>query len=224
MRQRAVIGAVVLLLAVGALVAGTQFVRDGRRRAREAQSRGALSQIGLALQNYAAEYGTFPPLAIVDEKGRALLSWRVLLLPYLGEGETLAELDLSEPWDSPKNLETAKHASPRVIRWFRTPSDFGLDPNTTSFVALGFSTGKLPHGRGHDRRIMVVELHDTQINWMEPRELSATEVRSRVVKMVERGEWVHVLMADGTAATITQNSPIFHGSADEPLDQWSVQE
>ncbi len=47
----------------------------------------------------------FPPAAIVGPDGTPLLSWRVAILPYLGESEKALykQFKLSEPWDSPHN-------------------------------------------------------------------------------------------------------------------------
>ena len=39
----------------------------------------------------------------VNESGRELLSWRVFLLPYLGEEALYKQFRLNEPWDSPHN-------------------------------------------------------------------------------------------------------------------------
>jgi hypothetical protein len=40
--------------------------------------------------------------------GPALLSWRVALLPYLGENELYRQFHLNEPWDSPHNKQLLK--------------------------------------------------------------------------------------------------------------------
>ena len=47
----------------------------------------------------------FPAAAIIGPNGTPLLSWRVAILPYLGESEKAlyAQFKLSEPWDSPHN-------------------------------------------------------------------------------------------------------------------------
>jgi hypothetical protein len=39
-----------------------------------------------------------------DKDGRPLLSWRVLVLSYLEEGDLYREFRLDEPWDSPHNV------------------------------------------------------------------------------------------------------------------------
>jgi Protein of unknown function (DUF1559) len=62
-----------------------------------------LSAIGAALVAYEAEHRSFPPAALSDASGNSLLSWRVLLLPYLGEQELYARFDLTKAWDDPAN-------------------------------------------------------------------------------------------------------------------------
>ena len=46
--------------------------------------------------------------AICDAKGQPLLSWRVELLPYLGQQALYDQFDLTQPWDSARNLPFAK--------------------------------------------------------------------------------------------------------------------
>ncbi len=57
----------------------------------------------------------FPPAVIAGPDGRPLLSWRVAILPYLGESEKALykQFKLSEPWDSPHN-KTLLAKMPRV--------------------------------------------------------------------------------------------------------------
>jgi RNA polymerase sigma factor (sigma-70 family) len=48
------------------------------------------------------QYG-FPPPAILGADGKPLLSWRVAILPHLGEKALYAQFKLDEPWDGPHN-------------------------------------------------------------------------------------------------------------------------
>ncbi len=66
-----------------------------------------LERIAAALNAYAADYGTYPPSATRDSTGKKLHSWRVLILPYLGEDELYNKFDLSVPWDHPRTCEPA---------------------------------------------------------------------------------------------------------------------
>jgi prepilin-type processing-associated H-X9-DG protein len=62
-----------------------------------------LLKIGLALHTHHDEVGSFPKAAISDSQGRPGLSWRVAILPFLGERELYARFKLDEPWDSAHN-------------------------------------------------------------------------------------------------------------------------
>ena len=62
-----------------------------------------LRQIGLALHNYNETYKRLPPAVLYNKEGKPLLSWRVLLLPFLEQNELFQQFKLDEPWDGPHN-------------------------------------------------------------------------------------------------------------------------
>jgi hypothetical protein len=67
------------------------------------RSRLNLKQIGVAFHDYASwDDGKFPS-NITDKNGKPLLSWRVRLLPFVGEDALYKEFKLDEPWDSEHN-------------------------------------------------------------------------------------------------------------------------
>lgn len=97
-----------ILLYGGCLVclerlAGAQSVREAARRVSCLNN---LRHIELALHNYHNAHGCFPPAYIVDESGRPMHSWRVLL-PYLEQEALYDQYDFSEPWDGPNNRKLA---------------------------------------------------------------------------------------------------------------------
>jgi hypothetical protein len=75
-------------------------VQDARNRTNSSNN---LKQIGLALHNYADKNGGKLPGDVLDKTGKPLLSWRVLLLPYLEQQELYKQFKLDEPWDSKNN-------------------------------------------------------------------------------------------------------------------------
>jgi hypothetical protein len=87
---------------------------DTAKRIRSANN---LKHMVVALHNYADHQGQLPPSASTDPDGRPLLSWRVLLLPYLEEEDLFQEFRLDQPWDSPHNLRLL----PRIPSLFRHP-------------------------------------------------------------------------------------------------------
>lgn len=65
-----------------------------------------IKQIGLACHNFESANRFMPPgKSPRDSNGRPLLSWRVHILPYLGESKLFEQFNLNEPWDSPHNKE-----------------------------------------------------------------------------------------------------------------------
>ena len=62
-----------------------------------------MKQIGLAFHNFASVANSFPPQALADKNGNRLLSWRVLLLPYIDQSDLYNKFHLDEPWDSAHN-------------------------------------------------------------------------------------------------------------------------
>jgi hypothetical protein len=74
-----------------------------RETAARSQCTNNLKQIGLAMHNYHTRHKTFPPAYTADKAGKPLLSWRVLILPYLEQDALYKEFHLDEPWDSEHN-------------------------------------------------------------------------------------------------------------------------
>ena len=77
-------------------------LRAGSQQSR--RSLNNLKQIMLAIHNFESAYG-YLPSDIVDKEGKPLLSWRVLLLPYLEQTPLYQQIKLDEPWDSESNLK-----------------------------------------------------------------------------------------------------------------------
>jgi hypothetical protein len=100
-----------------------------RQKATIAQSQNNLKQIALAMINYAdSNQGNLTPQAIFGKDGKPLLSWRVLILPYIEQQQLYNQFHLDEPWDSEHNkklLETmpktyASPADPKGTADYRT--------------------------------------------------------------------------------------------------------
>lgn len=73
---------------------------------RHAETVRKFQQLGVAFQLYRLEHdGKLPPAFTRNAEGKPLHSWRVLLLPYLGETELFEKLRLDEPWDSEWNRQ-----------------------------------------------------------------------------------------------------------------------
>jgi hypothetical protein len=117
--------------------AGDAAAGKGDRKAGEAPNREAsqnnLKQLMLALHEYSeANKGRLPPPAVLDQKGKPQLSWRVLILPYIGEKGLYEKFKLDEPWDSPHNKKLLKE----MPRAFAPPGFKTKAPYTTFYQAL----------------------------------------------------------------------------------------
>lgn len=86
---------------------GGPLLQSRERAARESSSL-HLKQLGLAIHQYSSDTGRLPPAAARDPQGKALLSWRVLILPQLGHQNLYRKFRLNEPWDSPNNKPLLK--------------------------------------------------------------------------------------------------------------------
>ena len=74
-------------------------VQQVREAARRTASQNNIRQQIIGMHNYVSVNQSFPQL---DKSG---LSWRVHLLPYLGENELYEQFRLDEPWDSSHNIQ-----------------------------------------------------------------------------------------------------------------------
>jgi hypothetical protein len=168
----------------------TIAINDAREDARRSNCKGELKQIGLALVNYRETYGCFPPPYLADASGRPMHSWRVLILPFIDHADLYNEYRFDEPWDGPNN----RKLSARILLWpdysfYHCPSDRPasgeVDATMTSYVAVvGPETAWRAGGcvaldeiaDGPEHTLMVVEVANSGIHWMEPRDLQVLQM------------------------------------------------
>jgi hypothetical protein len=151
-----------------------QAFREAHRRTICADN---LHRITLAMLVYHYEHGRLPPAYTVDADGNPLHSWRVLLLPYLGQQALSGKLRLDEPWDSEHNRRF--HGAVPAV--YQCPSATHKPGQTTYSVVVGqntaFAAGK---GKSLDdlgmNLILVVEREQStgrdaerqSVCWMAP--------------------------------------------------------
>jgi prepilin-type processing-associated H-X9-DG protein len=148
-------------------------VQTAREAARRTQCRNNLMQIGLALHNYESAHGSFPPAFSTDAKGQPLLSWRVLILPYLGDQGLYDQFHLNEPWDSPHNSGLI----PLMPDVYRCSSEPSVMLDSTSYMAITGPGTVFPPGQSVSLRqitdgtamtAMVGEVKAGSIGWTRP--------------------------------------------------------
>lgn len=173
---------VVLLVMAGRIVAGMV-----RAKMQQDECAGQLHKIWVAFDNYYNEYGEYPPAVVRDKNGAAMHSWRVLVLPFLGQQEEqlYKEYHFDEPWNGPHNRELAE-AMPQV---YGCPCDAAafVSSHTSYLAVIDGATGdfatepenldvnKPPPKAGAAAKpktpYLIVEVAESGISWMEPRDL-----------------------------------------------------
>lgn len=147
-----------------------------------------LKQIMMALHTAEQKTKAFP-VAIVDADNKPLLSWRVAILPFLGDeqaAELFAEFHLDEPWDSDHN-KTLIPRMPAVFASLRRPASSGMtDVVVPAGAGMAFSEPKpvfalKPEGKssvagveaavfedGMSKTAFVLEIPGVEIPWTRP--------------------------------------------------------
>lgn len=175
-RAAAIVGLIILC---GLCLSPLLQTEYGRRMARRVACTNNLKQIAIALQGYHDAHGCFPPAYISDEGGRPMHSWRVLILPYIGQRALYEQYAFSEPWDGPNNRKLAGQI-PSVYQCPSSNAAAGGRP-ATSYLAVVGPKNVWPRGKttklsdirdGAAYTIMLVEVANSDIHWMEPRDLS----------------------------------------------------
>lgn len=152
-----------LLVSAGVALPGIQKMRNA---ASIQQSQNNLKQIALAMHNYHDTYGTFPPAAICDKKGKKLLSWRVAILPFIEQDNVYKLFKLDEPWDSEAN----KKAGAVMIKMYMDPRL----PNTTGNTHYKVFVGK-----------------ETPFDWLQSKKINEiTDGTSNTIMVIAAGEAV----------------------------------
>lgn len=173
--------AAVSILAVLLAIAVLAY-RSAREEAQRHNCENKLKQIGLALVNYHDTNNCFPVAWQVDGTGKPAHSWRVAILPYIFANNDFAHYSHSEPWNSPNN---SKIATETGFWLYACPADRNHKPAMTNYVAVvGRETMWPASGymrmadivNGTSNIIMVVEISDSDIHWMEPRDLPIEEL------------------------------------------------
>ena len=193
-----------------------EVMEPARDSARRLQCSNNLQLIGLAMHNYHAVYGSFPPAYVADAEGRPMHSWRALLLPYLEESTLAERYDFDQPWDSPDNLDLAQ-SIPDV---YRCPSDDTSTAGETSYVMIvgphtvsdGTGVSQLADVTdGTSNTILVVETTGSGINWLDPRDLDAKQISFIINDPIDEGArsehplGAHVLFCDGSTMFLSDS-------------------
>ena len=157
---------------VTSLIEGVKQMRESASRM---QSVNNLKQIALAMHNYQSTYNHLPPQAIYSKDGKPLLSWRVLVLPFLEQDALYRQFKLDEAWDSPHN----KKLLAQMPKLYADPNVHTTQPLTVYQVFVG--PGAVFEGKkgvslaeiadGTSNTLLVVEAANP-VPWTSPDDLS----------------------------------------------------
>jgi hypothetical protein len=149
-------------------------VRDATNRTTSSNN---LKEILLAVHNFHSANDRFPS-DFADKDGKPLLSWRVLLLPFLEDQAALfKEFRFDEPWDGPNNSKLIEkmpkvYTNPRVVvkkkgytvyQGFAGPQTV-LDPSQRERIKLTSVTD------GNSNTLFAVEA-STAVPWTKPADM-----------------------------------------------------
>ena len=154
-----------LPLMIGLLLPAVQKVREAAAKAQDSNN---LKELSLAAWKHESATGTWPA-------GNGPVSWRVHLLPYLGQQPLYQQFETTQPWDSPRNRPLAN----TYVKTFYSP----LDPPGTTETRYRVFTGPetmFPPGRvplravditdGTANTIFAVDAPEA-VPWPQPKEL-----------------------------------------------------
>jgi hypothetical protein len=179
---------------------------DAARRVVEAQ----LKQIGVAAHSFISANNKLPTAATMSTDGKPLLSWRVALLPFLGQKELFDQFKQDEPWDSEHNKALVE----------KMPSVFAVpgisEPGKTTIVApvgdgtvMGHKDGAtlVMASDGPSNTILLVQANaEKAVAWTAPDDLTydatkPTEGLDKAYSGVFLALWL-----DGQVHTIALNT------------------
>jgi hypothetical protein len=194
----------------------------------------SLKQIAVAMMDYDSVYGSLPCAAIYDNNGGPLLSWRVRILPYLGEQSLFDQFNLTEQWDSPHNLDLLRRM-PKVYA-HDARSTAGIEAFHTLFKVFvgkgaafeGTRGMKVPDDfpDGSSNTILLIET-GAAVPWTKPEDVAYDPDGPLPPLATVRKHGFYVAFADGSVrfvgAKIGETSiraAITRNGYDKPLDDW----
>jgi hypothetical protein len=125
-----------------------------------------------ALESYSANEHSVPPAVRTDEQGVALSSWRFQLLPYLTAVKH--DNDRKRAWNDPIN-EYWRTSEPQ--EWFAAARpDFSPKAFAITGPGTAFDSAHIVQMQELEPNlIMIVEVTQPKVHWMEPRDFTLEE-------------------------------------------------
>lgn len=210
---RALLG-LVLLAAVLCLFAAR--VRYAQNRARASACVGYMKHVGMGILEYESVFRDFPRSAVATKAGQPSCSWRTIVLPYYESMGPGPRYDYSQPWDSTTNAQFGRFAY-RAYRW--DPAQGAGHDLHTNVVGIQGPDALFDDGRttpieispAIEDLIILIEVRDSGIHWMEPRDLDYRELiereRKGALKLGVMDDGFCVLFLDGRVWRLRADTP-----------------
>jgi WD40 repeat protein len=165
-----------------------------------------LQAVGRAIEEYTRDKKVLPPPAIIATDGKRLLSWRVALLPFLGETHLYNQFRRDEPWDSPHNRLLLAKIPACYKPGAGKPAGSGMTyvrafvgPGTVFDGREGLPVGKITDGTV--ATVVAAEAAES-VPWTEPADLDfAADTPRPVLGSLPTGR-ASLLFADGVVLTV----------------------
>ncbi len=168
------------------------------------QTSNNLKQIGLAMHSYHDANNALPQ-DIVDKDGKAILSWRVQLLPYMEQENLYKQLDLTKPWDDEANKKfvetmpkiytiTGREPKEKGFTYFQSfAADAAVEAGSPLMVK-GVKRSIVSISDGTSNTLMVVD-GATAVNWLKPGDLPYDPKK---LPKVGNDGWMFAAFGDGS--------------------------
>lgn len=185
-------------------------IASARERGRKMVAMNNLRNIGMAMLSAANTDGRLPAPALMDPSGKPLLSWRVAVLPFIGEDELYRSFHLNEAWNSP-------HNQPLLLRMPKVYADashpeLAAAGRTRYLLPVGVGTlfsgptGMMPEQihDGMTQTIMLFEATPEQaVEWTRPKDLTIDPKDPAASLKLPQGGRFQAVMADGSMQLFT---------------------
>lgn len=184
-------------------------VQSARFSARSMQSMNNLKQLGLAMHNFESAYKSLPAAGGVGDDGRAMLSWRVAVLPFIGEQQLYQRFNLDEPWDSEQNLALLEEM-PAVYKHpnRNTPPGHTVYMAPISEMTMLQAAEPTRFGEitdGLSNTIMLLETsEELAVPWTAPQDYEL-DIEDPTAGLFVKGI-LNILMGDGSVRAIQEGS------------------
>ena len=222
-------------LAIGAVLAmAVPAIQTARRAAQRERCSFNLRQINLGLWLYHEYYKTYPPAITYAPDGTPMHSWRVAILPGAYVGPIYDRYNFRESWNGPHNrmlgdavpdtysrVDGTTVQSVYIPPIYRCPSAQATQsPMCTNYVMLIDDRPSKPNGPPHlagsvppsfddKSAVIIIEIADSDIHWMEPRDVLLSELSMKINDRSKRSLSSYhggacVLHADGSVEILDE--------------------